>query len=549
MPFVHSSTSVVGLALVVVFAFATAGVTADVVTASDGALALDAEAYSATRGAVVPVVVSLDGTSSARLTLVERTGAYVATATVVDADGDGQIRVAFDTFAAGRGDERQSYRAAAGDAVVDVTRLTSARTTPIPAGTYAVVATTADARADATLTLSPFAFGPTAVETAPRGVSPFPETPDEAETHHETDVVATGDWVVLRFDAPGLSGLVEADAVPVSNLVYADPSTPKARSTHTVRVPVVSDEPLRRLVVDYDGEDGDRPRNLTVGAAVTLVGVDRDGDGTVDVDLDESLVSVTTHSDGRYRFQFDGQYRLAPGDGLVVRYALVNPDTTGRDRVTVGVNDAPSTAGTVTYGLAGRGTLGNGATLDLVRTVDGETLPVSLATAEYGIDAEAGVLTVAFPAPSLVEGRGAAEYTATLSLTPDSPYAGDVGDDRAVASYVVVPRTASVDGVVDGTLSVESGRQPLAGTASVAPGSRIVVYAARYDEPGSFIQARLATVDADGSWTADFDFRDVDPGTRFELTVYDLERGGLTPSAELTVEPVDVVVRADDREP
>ena len=536
MPLARSPTTVVGLVVVVVLAFATVGVTPGVVAAADGGVSLDAESYSTTRGAVVPFVVSLDDTTRATVTVVETSGEYATSLTVVDVDKDGQIRLAFDSFTAGQGDERRSYRVSGRDAIVSVTRLTSVRTTPLPAGTYSLIATTGDARTEARLTLSPFAFGPASVETAPRGSSP------SAETLHETETVATGDWVALRFDTSGLTGLVDPESVPVSNLVSADPSTPKARSTHTARIPIDHDAPLRRLVVDYGGDSRNRPRQLNVGAGLSLVGVDRDADGSVDVDLDDNLVSVSTHSNGRYRIQFDGQYRLTAGDDLVVRYELVNPDTTGRDRVTVRVNDAPATTGRVTYGLAGQGTLGNGVTLDLVRTADGEPTPVSLANARYLVDAETGTLTVLFPAPSLDDGQTAAEYVATLSLTEANPYASDVDDDRAVARYTVVPRTATVAGADDGTLSVEPGRQILTGTTSVAPGSRLVVYAARYDEPGSFIQARLVTVAADGSWETQFDFRELDAGTRFEVTVYDLDRGGLTPATRLTSDPVDAVV-------
>lgn len=540
MPSSRPSTTLVRLTVVAVLVFATVGVTPGVL-AADATVAFDAETYSATRGAVVPFVVSLDGARSGTFTLTETTGAYAATVTVEDADEDGLVRLELDTFSTS--DDRRAYRVTGRDRLVSMTRLTPARTDPLPAGTYTLVAVTGESQAEATLTLSPFTLGPAVVETVPRADSPFGETSTATAT--ATDTVATGDWVVLRFDAPGLSGVVDTDQLPVSALVYADPSTPHARSTHTVRVPVADDlqgVPLRRLVVDYEGDTAARPRQLTAGTAVALVGVDHAGDGTVDVDLSEALVSVSTHSNGRYRFQFDGEYRLASDDELVVQYEPRNPDTTGRDPVAVRINNAPELVGLVTYGPAGQGTLGNGVTLDLVQMTDDETVPVSLANAQYRIDAETGELVVATLAPALADGESSVEYVATLSLSADSPYVGDAGGDRAVARYTVVSRTATVDGVANGSLSVNQTQQRLAGTTTVAPGSRLVVYAARYDEPGSFIQARLVTVDDDGSWATRFDFRDVDSGTQFAIVVYDLEQGGLTPSAELTPDPVAVVV-------
>jgi hypothetical protein len=218
----------------------------------------------------------------------------------------------------------------------------------------------------------------------------------------------------------------------------------------------------------------------------------------------------------------------------------------GRDDVTARLNDASPTTGVVVYGLAGQGTLGNGVTLDLVRHADGETVPVSLASATYRLDDERGTLTVILPAHHLADEQPSAEYVATLSLTAESPYAAaaETKTSQSVARYTVVPRTATVDGVADGTLSVAPERQRLSGTTSVAPGSRLVVYAVRYDEPGSFIQARFVTVDADGSWDGRFDFRYLDPGTRFEVGVYDIGHGELTSPARLTPEPVDAVVTA-----
>lgn len=537
MPSSRPSTTLACLAVVAVLVFATVGVTPGVL-AADATVTFDAETYSATRGAIVPLTISLGNAQSGTVTLTETTGAYVATVTVVDANKDGTVRLELDTFAAGSANDFHAYRVTDGDQLVSVTRLTPARTHPLPAGTYTLVAVAGESQDDATLTLSPFSLGSVAVETVPRVDSPF------GETRTVSDTIASGDWVILRFDAPGLSGVVDTDRPPVSALVYADPSTPRARSRHTVRVPVddaLHGVPLRSLVVDYEGDTEARLRQLTAGADVGIVGVDHDSDGTLDTDLTETLISVSTHSNGRYRFQFDGEYYLAPGDELVVQYELHNPDTTGSNPVAVRINDATELVGVATYGPAGQGTLGNGVTLDLVRVMDDEAIPVSLANAQYRVNLETAELVVAAPAPALAEGETSAEYVATLALSPDSVYADDV-DDSTVARYTVVPRTASVDGVSDGTLSVDQRQQRLSGSTTVAPGSRLVIYAARYDEPGSFIQARLVTVAEDGSWGTDFDFGDVGPGTRFDVGVYDLERSGITPSAELTPAAVPAVV-------
>ncbi|EJN57172.1 hypothetical protein HSB1_45580 [Halogranum salarium B-1] len=537
MPPSSLSTTLVRLAVVAVLVFATVAATPGVL-AADATVTFDAETYSATRGAIVPLTISLDGAQSATVTLTETTGAYAATVTVVDADEDGTVRLELDTFAAGSGNDFHAYRATDGDQLVSVTRLTPARSDPLPAGTYALVAVAGESQDDATLTLSPFSLGAVTVETAPHVYSPFGETPTVSDT------VASGDWVILRFDAPGLSGVVDTDRPPVSALVYADPSTPRARSTHTVRAPVADalhGVPLRSLVVDYEGETDARPWQLTPGADAAIVGVDHDSDGTLDIDLTETLVSVSTYSDGRYRLQFDGAYALAPGDELVVQYELYNPDTTGSDPVAVRINDETELVGVATYGPAGQGTLGNGVTLDLVRVVDDEAVPVSLANAHYRVDLETEELVVATIAPELAEDETSAEYVATLALSSDSVYADDI-DDSVVARYTVVPRTASIDGVSDGTLSVDQHQQRLSGTTTVAPGSRLVVYAVRYDDPRSFIQARLVTVSADGSWEADFEFTHIEPGSRFDVAVYDLEHGGITASAELTPTAVPAVV-------
>lgn len=551
----RSSTTVVVLALLL--AFATTGFGPGVAFAAvpsvaddgDSSLALDADAYRATRGSLVPLTVTLDEGDQVALTVSGPADSYESTAVFTDTDGDGTVSVAFDSFHAGRGDERRAYRVSGDDRLGTVTRATARLDTPLPAGRYQIVATTGVEWDGARLRLDPFSLGTANVSTLPRDAFDGDGDGDAdlsalAEQSTPTTELARGDWLVLQFEAPGASGLL-TDPQPAANLVAADPSTPGMRSTHTVRVPISEPGALSKLTVDYDGTLADRPRQLTSGSAVTFVGVDHDADGFVDEALDDHLVSVVSHSNGEYRLLFDGEHDLLAGDVLVVAYDLVNPKIDHVDALSVRVNGGAPTSGTIAYGLAGSGSLGNGLSLDIVATGDDTAgVPVSLAGAHTYADPDTGVLSVVVPTTGLVA-DAPVDYRATLSVTDDSPYAADVRGDPPSVTFTAVPRTAAIDGAETGDGPfVEQARETVTGTTSLAPGSRIAVSASRFDDPGSFIQVRLATVADDGTWSVTFDFREAAVGSTVKLAVYDWERGQPVPSAALTREPVEVTVVA-----
>lgn len=82
-----------------------------------------------------------------------------------------------------------------------------------------------------------------------------------------------------------------------------------------------------------------------------FVGVDTDGDGTVEREFDETNVSGVNNNAYSFDVTLDTGYTLEAGDTVVVRYPAVdNPDEAGEYDVEVGLNGQQRANSTVTIG-------------------------------------------------------------------------------------------------------------------------------------------------------------------------------------------------------
>jgi PGF-CTERM protein len=165
--------------------------------ASDSTAAVDGDALTfvdpvvtAESGTTADVTVAFPGVNeSARLTLGSQEAGFLAHATVVDADGDGNVTVAVDTGTAGTTDAESYLHVSDGDELGNATQETDRLSSPLDAGEYDLrVGPAGDASDVGTLVL----------ESAST-----PETDDGAET---TDGATT-------TDAPATPTL-EATATP-----------------------------------------------------------------------------------------------------------------------------------------------------------------------------------------------------------------------------------------------------------------------------------------------------------------------------------------------
>ena len=437
-------------------------------------------------------VVSIDTTvpNGSTVSLAVAGPAYDSRIRVVDADADGHVVVRLNTFLAGwQAGERSAYEATGTDRVVRVSRVSPRRTVPLATGPYAL-RLTGSVDDTATLDLTAATFDVAAPYPAPADVRPTgPAGVRALSTPNWT--VAAGDWAVVTFHASGLSGVARLDDPPAENLVYATASSPGVAARHVVRHDLATNGSPATLTLDYDAGDGNVPDGLVGVSPATLdVGYDTDGDGRTDVDLGSSITRTTVRRSGVLSIAFADAPATSPGDDLVVELPVTNPETTGTDRVALSV-DGRRTVGTVEYGLAGSGALGNGLDLRVAPVSGGDTgraTTVLPAVHDVVLDERRDTLSVVFDTRALGEGA----HATTLSLTPANP---TVRTPRTLTTSVsVVERRARFVSprpsfVADGTgLSVEL-------STTLAPGTELRLHVTPQSPP-AVLQVYVLTVDA-----------------------------------------------------
>lgn len=159
--------------------------------------------------------------------------------------------------------------------------------------------------------------------------------------------------VVLGAVVVGTAGTTQVAKATESATISADPNAAGSTATHTVWTDVESADDnasLRDVDVDY-GSASRKADIQNVGTDdVVKVGIDEDGDGTVDTDVSDSLSGITYGSNyHKITFEFDGKYTLSGSDSLVVVYQNVtNPKQPGTYETQIAINhdttDHPSAA-------------------------------------------------------------------------------------------------------------------------------------------------------------------------------------------------------------
>jgi PGF-CTERM protein len=130
------SSSTLALAALAVTVAAAAPV-AGTAAAADESPAFENGTVAVVSGETAEVPVSVPETNgSARVTVGSEATNFVAHATVVDADGDGTVTLAFDTGAAGTTDAAPYLRVSDGDELRDATQETDRRASPLAPAEY-----------------------------------------------------------------------------------------------------------------------------------------------------------------------------------------------------------------------------------------------------------------------------------------------------------------------------------------------------------------------------------------------------------------------------
>ena len=506
----RSRALVVAVCVAVLTALLAPAAASPVGAADTAATGFGAGVYEQQAGDVVQFDLSVPNGSTTTLTV--NGPAYHARAVAVDVDGDGHVVVRLNTFLAGwRATERSAYEAAGVDRIAGVSRESPQRSAPLATGPYALrLSGPVDDTAELELTAASFdAAVPYAVPADARPAGPA----DLRALAPPNRTVANGDWAVVTFHASGLGGVARPDDPPAANLVYATESAPGAASTHVVRHDVAVNGSPSTVALDYGAGDGGTPGGLAqVSEAALAVGYDTDGDGRVDVDVTPAIRHVTVPRSGTLSIALADAPPATAGDVLVVELPVRNPEVERADDVAVSV-DGRRTVGTVEYGLAGSGALGNGLDLRLAPVSGGGSVgpaeTVSPAIHEVVLDERRDTLSVVFDTRAL--DRGA--HAATLSLTPANP---TVSTPRSLTTtFTVVDRQVSFARPAP-SFAVDGDAVSVAVETTLAPGSELTLHVTSQSSR-SVLQVYVLTVDANRTAAVDvtLDARLADDEVRF----------------------------------
>jgi hypothetical protein len=481
------------------------------VAAAPTDLGFEAAVYEEQAGDVVSIDTTVPNGSTVSLAVAGP--AYDSRIRVVDVDGDGHVVVRLNTFLAGwQAVERRAYAAAGPDRVARVSRLSPRRAVPLATGPYALRLTGA-VDDTATLDLTTATFDVAAPYPAPADARPAgPAGVRALSTPNWT--VATGDWAVVTFHASGLGGVARLDEPPAANLVYATVSSPGTAARHVVRHDLATNGSLATLTLDYDAGDGNVPHDLVgVSPATLAVGYDTDDDGRTEVDLGSSITRVSVRRSGVLSVAFADAPAAGSGDVLVVELPVTNPETTGTDRVALSV-DGRRTVGTVEYGLAGSGALGNGLDLRVAPVPGGDTARAAavLPTVhDVVLDERRDTLSVVFDTRAL--GKGV--HAATLSLMPTYP---TVSTPRTLTtSFSVVDRRARFVSPPPSFVA-EGAALPVELSTTLAPGTELRLHVTPQSPP-AVLQVYVLTVDANRTTRVDVTLPVRPGGTDVRLVV------------------------------
>ncbi|PSQ20186.1 hypothetical protein BRD04_08965 [Halobacteriales archaeon QS_9_67_17] len=269
--------------------------------------------------------------------------------------------------------------------------------------------------------------------------------------------------VVVSLLVVGAVG-VPVTAASTTASVVAAPDDPGVTATHTATAVVGSKsdgDSLNGFAVDYSVSSSPADVSNVGQNDVVRVGLDTDGDGTIDTDVSNDLGSVSASNNGHtVNFGFGGSYSLAQGDHIIVEYEnAVNPDSNGTFDVNLSINPQ-STGDAYTTGLsinataaaasvaADPNTDGDAATHAVTRTVGTANHATSLTTLEVNYS------TATHPADVSNVTVGDVT-TAALDADGDGTYETDLSGNLTGVRTVDGGETAVFD--FDGSRTLDSG--------------------------------------------------------------------------------------------
>ncbi|NEU58468.1 PGF-pre-PGF domain-containing protein [Halorussus sp. MSC15.2] len=227
-----------------------------------------------------------------------------------------------------------------------------------------------------------------------------------------------------------------------TTLIESLDETTSARTTHEVTYVVGENSTeagnaLDSVEVQYPNESADVQN---VSLRDVTAGIDRDGDGDIDVGLNatDAIDAVTAVENSTLRVAFNATHTLQANDTIVVRYAgVINPDTDDVYSVSVTLNDATTRSGSLDIDASVSGTVE--AT---VTRVGPNEISITAPTVDSG-----GRLTADIPETELAETTGTRLSRLNLTFAADAHTNATLVQTRNVSVPAVGANDSNVTGL------------------------------------------------------------------------------------------------------
>jgi len=148
--------------------------------------------------------------------------------------------------------------------------------------------------------------------------------------------------------------------------------------------------------------------------------------------------------------------------------------------------------------------------------VNQEPESYTISDAEAYTDDDNETLYVVFD-PDNYDIETGTDYRLNFTVPENNAYVGGEDDvERTSQTFTLADRSATFETNDDGIVQVEAdGGQTISGTTNVAPGTELSVRA----KASTFLKTQSTTVQDDGSFSAEFDFSNVEENTSFTATL------------------------------
>jgi hypothetical protein len=303
--------------------------------------AFERQVFEEERGDVARFTFSLVNAEAVEMVVGSEALNYRVSFTAVDGDDDGEVTVAFDTFAAGRGTDADVTAVADDDGIGEFRRETEPLSAPLDVDVYPIQASIGGTPADSAVLV----LHPRETRAAHAAVAPGPSLPGDDEAFFSAvsrrEAVATGDWAVLEVEASGLYATLDsrkafADeslgyelSVERTGVVNAEPESVSLEDVH-----VAVDEAEDRFFAAGDSSSLRTDATYEASFAIT------DASPYVPADEREEVASAVTVVKRRATFDAEsgdltvpasettlsGQTTVAPGTIVIVTVAGTGDD-------------------------------------------------------------------------------------------------------------------------------------------------------------------------------------------------------------------------------